>query len=56
MWMRLTMPPWPDFTNASRPEQNEPPMPIAIVVCSAVSFMILLAATADPNTPVIPGA
>ena len=31
-------------------------MPIAIVVCAAVSFMILLAATAEPNTPVMPGA
>ena len=56
MWMRLTMPPWPDFTNAIRPEQNEPPMPIAIVVCTAESSMILLAATAEPNTPVTPGA
>ena len=49
------MPPWPDFTNAKSPEPNEPPMPIAIVVFSAKAHD-LLAAIAEPNTPVIPGA
>ena len=50
------MPPWPDFTKASRPEQNEPPMPIAMVICRGESAITLLAATAEPNTPVMPGA
>ncbi len=50
------MPPLPALAKARRPEPNEPPMPIAIVVLCASLPMILLAAIAEPNTPVNPGA
>src|SRR6516225_4494564 len=52
---RFTVPP-PDFANSSNPDDSEPAIPRALVICSAFKFSNRPATMAAPNGPVTPGA